>query len=273
MKNLLLLAITLFLITSCSQEIERGEPAFQGVRDSIFFQGSLNSAVLNPNGSIAVRGATFDEEVRILVTNVDSPVVLLGENALSGNTATYINQFGTIFSTNNGNASGEVSLQLNNNNTVSGTYNFVALTENETDTVTFSRGFIFEVPITGILDTDQGPTMEPSSFTARVNTVVFNPTMISGVENDGEIVIAGSTLDRSITIRFPETITPGTFDITADSEVTAGFTTSDGDFEAVTGSLTIIAHNMTEQRISGDFIFNTINGFMITDGQFDISYN
>jgi hypothetical protein len=260
-------------MASCTQNIERDEPAFQGVRDSIFFQGSLNSAVLNPNGSIAVRGATQLEEVRILVSDVGSQEVVLGENAASGNTATYINQFGTIFSTNNSNASGRVSLQLNGDNTVSGTYNFVALTENDTDTVTFSRGFIFEVPIDGALDTSDGPTPEANTFTARINTIAFNPTMVNGEENGDQIVISGNTLDRFIVLRFPETITPGTFDITTDGEVTAVFTNGDGDFEAVTGSLTIIAHNTTEQRISGDFIFDTTNGFMITDGQFDVSYN
>lgn len=273
MKNLVLLAITVILMASCSQDIERDNPAFQGVRDSIFFQGSLNTAVLNPNGSIAVRGATQSEEVRILVSDIGLPEVVLGENALSGNTATYINEFGTLFSTNNSNATGRVSLQLNGDNTVTGTFNFVALTENETDTVTFSRGFIFEVPVSGVLDIGDGPTVEPDSFTARVNTVVFNPTVINGEENDGQIVISGNTIDRSIVVRMPETITPGTFDITVDGNVTAGFTTPDGEFEAITGSLTVITHNMTEQRISGDFIFNTMNGFMITDGQFDVSYN
>ncbi len=272
MKNLILLAITGLLLASCSQDIETNTAAFQGVRDTIFFQGSINSATVNPNGSIAVRGATNQEEVRILVSDLNATTVALGANAVSGNTATYINEFGTIFSTNNNAASGQVSLEVNSNNTVSGTFNFVAVTENQTDTVFFSRGFIFEVPVFGDLNIG-GPTMEPNSFTARVNTVVFNPTTITGAENGGQLVIAGNTLDRTIAIQVPETITPGTYEITLDGDYNASFTTSDGVFDGVTGSLTIVSHSMTEQRISGDFIFNTMNGFMITDGQFDLSYN
>lgn len=273
MRHLLLLAIGVLLLTSCSQEIEDNTPAFQGVRDSIFFRGFSNSAVVNPNGSIAVRGANNLEEVRILVSAINQTNVVLGEGAAPGNSATYTNEFGTIFSTNNDSGSGEVSLQINGDNTVSGTFNFVALTENETDTVTFSRGFIFEVPFLGELNTDDGPTQEPDSFTARVNTVIYTPTEINSSVSSGVLQISANRGDgTAISLTMPENATPGTFDITADGLFTALYVDADGVNNASTGSLTIISNNTTERRITGDFVFDTAGGFLITDGGFSISY-
>lgn len=271
MKQILLLAITTLLMASCSQEIERNDAAFQGVRDSIFFRGFNNSAVINPNGSIAVRGATENEDVRILVTTLNQSTVELGADALPGNSATYTNEFGTIFSTNNSNGSGEVSIEINGDNTVSGTFNFVALTENETDTVTFSRGFVFEVPIFGEF-IDEGPAPEANSFTARINTVIYNPPQVTSSVSSGVLRLTGTDGDRAMSLTMPESVAPGTFDITTDGMFTGLYITTNGVSNATTGSLTIVSNNTTERRIVGDFIFDTADGFMITDGQFSISY-
>lgn len=272
MKKLFLLAITGLLLASCSQEIENNNAAFQGVRDTIFYNAFNNSAIINPNGSVAVRGATDGEEVRLLVSSLNQSTVTLGAGALPGNSATYTNEFGTIFSTNNDNGSGELSLMVNDEGTVSGTFNFVALTENETDTVTFSRGFVYRVPILGEFNSD-GPGAVEDSFTARVNTVIYNPTIINGALNSGQLVIAGNTANRSLALRLPENITPGTYDITLGGLYTGSYTEDDAVFDAVSGSLTIVTHNTTEQRITGAFVFDTPDGFMITDGEFAVSYN
>lgn len=271
MKKLFIFAVTGLLLVSCGQEIQNNNAAFQGVKDTIFYKGFNNSAVVNPNGSIAVRGATDIEEVRILVSSLNQSTVVLGADALPGNSATYINEFGTIFSTNNDNGSGEVSLAISDEGTVSGTFNFVALTENETDTVTFSKGFVYRVPIFG--EFNGGPSSVDDVFTARVNTVNYNPTIINGALNSGQLVIAGNTADRSIAIRVPENITPGTYNITLGGLYTGSYTVDDVVSDATSGSLTIVTHNTTEQRITGAFVFDTPNGFMITDGEFAVFYN
>ena len=210
--------------------------------------------------------------MRILITSLNESTVTLGQGALPGNSATYTNEFGTIFSTNNDNGSGEVSLEVNGSS-VSGTFNFVAFTENETDTVTFSRGFIFGVPIFGELDEDDGPLPEPDSFTARVNTVPFVPSEINTSVSSGVLAIAGTNDDdRTMSLTMPSDIAPGTYDITAGGMFTALFLTPDGVANATTGTLTIVSNNTTEQRVVGDFLFDTPNGFLITDGEFDVSY-
>ena len=273
MKKLFILVITGLLLVSCGQEIQNNNAAFQAVKDTVFFQTSNNSAVVNPNGSVAVRGATATEEVRILVSTLNQSTVILGPDAIPGNSATYTNEFGTIFSTNNFNGSGEVSLEIDEQGSVSGTFNFVALTENETDTVTFSRGFIYRVPIFGELNNNGGPDAVEDVFTARVNTVIYNPTAINGQLVSGLLFLSGNTTDRSMVIRVPDNIVPGTYDITPGGLYAASYTVDDDVSEAVSGSLTIVTHNTTEQRITGSFVFETPDGFLITDGEFAISYN
>lgn len=271
MKRLLLLPLVALLVASCSQDIQTNSPAFQGVKDSILFRGFNNSATINPNGSIAVQGATTTESVRILVSNFNQSTVTLGANALAGDNASYTDELGNVFSTNNGNASGEVSIQINGDNTVSGTFNFVALTENSSDTVTFSRGFIFEVPILGVLGDVGQPSVE-NFFTARINTVIYNPTVITSSASGGFIVVSGNTADRAMTITMPEDISPGSYDIAPGGLITAAYSTPSGVSSAITGTLTIVSNDTTERVVTGDFIFNTADGFIITDGQFTVQY-
>lgn len=271
MKRLLLLPLVALLITSCSQEIQSNDAAFQGVKDSTLYRGLNNSAVINPNGSIAVRGATATESVRILVSTLNQTTVTLGADALPGDSASYTDEFGNVFNTNNGNASGQATIEINGDNTVSGTFNFVALTANSSDTVTFSRGFIFEVPILGELD-DGEPMAAQDSFTARINTVIYNPTVISSAVSSGVLIVSGNTSDRAMSISIPEDVAPGTYDITLDGTYTATYTTPAGVSNATTGSLTIVSNDIADRRIVGDFIFDTPDGFVITDGQFDVEY-
>lgn len=259
-------------MASCSQEIQFNDAAFQGVKDSILFRGSNNSAVVNPNGSIAVRGATATESVRILVSSLNQSSVVLGADALPGDTASYTDEFGNVFTTNNGNASGEASIEINGDNTVSGTFNFVALTANSSDTVTFSKGFIFEIPILGELDDGDPSTAVADEFTARINTIIYNPTVISSSVSSGILVVSGNTADRAMSIIMPEDVAPGTYDITIDGNYTATYTTPGGVSNATTGSLTIVSNDVADRRITGDFIFDTPDGFMVTDGQFSVDY-
>lgn len=271
MKRLLLLPLVALLIASCSQEIQTNDAAFQGVKDSTLFRGFNNSAVVNPNGSIAVQGATATESVRILVSTANQSTVTLGADALPGDSASYTDELGNVFTTNNGNASGQASIEINGDNTVSGTFNFVALTANSSDTVTFSRGFIFEIPILG--EFDDGETQAAQdSFTARINTVIYNPTIISTSVSSGVLVVSGNTSDRAMTIVMPEDIAAGTYDITIDGTYTATYSTPAGISNATTGSLTIVSNDVADRRITGDFIFDTPDGFIITDGQFTVDY-
>lgn len=271
MKRLFLLALVVLMITSCSQQIESNGAAFQGVKDSVLFKGFNNSAVINDDGSLAIRGSNGLESVRLLVTSLNQTNVIFGPDALPGNTASYTSEEGVLFTTNNGNASGQVSVEINGDNTVSGTYNFVALTANSSDTVTFSRGFIYEVPILGELS-DDDPVPAQDSFTARINTVIYNPTVISTSVTGGVLVVSGNTADRSMSLVMPENIAAGTYDITFDGAYTAGYTTPSGVSSATTGSLTIVSNDTADRRITADFIFDTPDGFIITDGQFSVDY-
>lgn len=269
MQRFLYLAFALIMLVSCSDDIQRNDQAFQTVIDSTLFRGINNSAVINNNGSIVVRGQNSLEQVDILISSLNQTTVTLGEGAQPGNIASYTSPTGQEFSTNNDSSSGEVSFDVSGD-MVSGTFNFVAFNASETDSRTFSQGFIFEVPILNALaGVDPNQT---EFFTARINTVSYNPTIINGAVNNGIVVIAGNTTDRSMTIRVPADVVPGTYDITLDGPYQASYTTPAGVSLATEGSLTIITNDVTMDRITGDFIFNTPEGFIITDGGFEVNY-
>ena len=279
MKYVIVLLLGSLLLGSCSQDIQDNSPAFQGLVDSLFFRGNNNSAVVNPDGSIAIRGRNVVGEVQVVVSSLDQTTVTLGAGASSGNIASYINGSGTLFSTNSDEASGEVSIIINGDNTVSGTLNFVALTDDGTESVSFSRGAIFEVPILNEFDQNDFPMTgggiepEPDSFTARVNTMSYVPESITSSASGAVLLLNGSASDMAISLTMPEDIVPGTYDITEGGVYSALYTTIDGSFNATEGTLIIESNDTTERRITGDFIFNTLNeDFVITDGAFSISY-
>ena len=286
MKYLFVLLVGSLLLSSCS-EIRDNSSAFQGLVDTEFFRGNNNAAVINSDGSIAVRGQNGSEEVQVVVSALDFTTVTvgLGEGAASGNVASYIDEDGTVFTTNSDRASGEVSLEVNEDNTVTGTLRFVALTENETDTITFSSGFIYTVPILnefgdGSLPTqgqNQGdPGSEEDSFTARVNGDVYVPTIIMPIASSGFLLINTSDgASETMSISMPEDVEPGTYDITPGGLFTGIYgLPSEGEiFNAMEGTLIIDSNDTEERRVSGSFIFDTVGGeIIITDGEFSVSY-
>ena len=269
MKYFFLLTIGLFLLISCGEEVEDNTPAFQAVKGNTFFKSFSNFAAINSDGSLIVRGARDEQEVIITVASLNQTNVILGKGAAQGNFATYTDEFGNVFSTNNGNGSGAVNLQLNNDETVSGTFNFMALTEDEAETIAFSRGVVFEVSFLEPLGEE---AQNLNSFTARVNTIAFVPSEINTSLSDEVLEIRGVNGEDIMSLTMPSDIAPGIYQIAIDGMFTALFLSPEGVANATAGTLTIVSNNTTEQRIVGDFLFDTPNGFLVTDGEFDVSY-
>ncbi|WP_250598479.1 DUF6252 family protein [Flavobacterium amniphilum] len=76
-------------------------------------------------------------------------------------------------------------------------------------------------------------------------------------------------------ISFPKNVTPGTYDLTANSDFGAGIPNADNhaEFDLTSGSLTITSHN--GNNIVGTFNFTVNNGsetITITNGSFDITH-
>lgn len=272
MKRLLpILLLSLFAL-SCSNEIQDNSPALQAVNDSILFRSADSRAVFNDNGSLLIQGNSSTETLNILINSLNQTQVELGGENPNTNIASFTDEFGNVFSTASTNADGQVNYQINGDNTVSGTFNFTALRNGIQDTITLSRGFMFGIPI--LTELGDAPDMNTNdSFTARVNSVIFNPTVIATVQSGGLLTVAGQTQQASISVLFPPDTPPGTYDIAVAGDFRASYILLDDDtsLQASTGTLTIVSNDTDANEVSGEFVFD-VDGFSITDGEFSVSY-
>lgn len=272
MKRLLPILLLALSFYSCSSELRDNNPAFQGVRDSILFRSADSRAVFNDNGSLLIQGNSETETLNILINSVNQSQVELGGDNPNTNIASFIDEFGNTFSTASTNADGQVNYQINGDNTVSGTFNFTALRNGIQDTITFSRGFMFGIPIL----TELGDTPDvgsDDSFTARVNSVIFNPTVIASVEAGTSLTVAGQTQQASISVIFPVNTAPGTYDMMEGTDIfgTYRILADAMSLPSQSGTLTIVTNDTTNREVSGNFVFE-VDGFSITDGEFSVSY-
>lgn len=270
MRGLLFLFISIIIFTSCTS-VEDNSPAFQGVRDSILFRSSDSRAVFNPDGSLVIRGERGVEALNFLVNSQgQSQIILGGQN--NPDVAAYTSVEGTLLTTSSNEASGELNYTINGDNTVSGEFNFTAYASSFTDTVVFSRGFIYRVPILSPVANEPTVAELQDAFTARVNTIIFNPTIINRMVSGNSITVTGQTSSSSIAIVFPVNSNPGTYTIDATSDFSASYTVPSGTFTAVSGELNIVSNDQDNAVIVGEFSFETEDGFTITDGGFTINY-
>ena len=270
MRGLLLILITTLLLTSCST-IEDNSPALQGVRDSTLVKASVSRAVINDDGSLVIRGERGQEAINFLInTQGQNQITLGGQN--NTNIATYTDPDGNQLTTSSSQASGEVNYTINGDNTVTGDFKFTAFASNFSDTVVFSKGFIFKVPILGAQINTPIQT-EDDFFTARVNDVIFVPSIINRVTSNTSITVAGQTSETSMAIIFPIDSAPGAYDISSSGDFFATYTNQAGVSTSATGQLNIVSNDLINQVIVGEFSFDTSDGFFfVTDGEFTINY-
>lgn len=272
MKRLLPILLLSLFVFSCSNDIQDNSPALQAVVDSTLVRSADSRAVFNDDGSLLIQGNTDSQTINILINSLNQTQVELGGDNPNTNIASYTDEFGNVFSTASTSASGQVNYEINVDNTVSGTFNFTALRNGVQDTITLSRGFMFGIPIlTELGDTPDMGTND--SFTARVNSVIFNPTIIATPESGNVLSVIGQTQQASIVLIFPTDIAAGTYDITLGGAVRASYLipSSNMTLEAQSGTLTIVSNDTDANEVSGNFVFEA-DGFSITDGEFSVSY-
>ncbi|RVT75420.1 hypothetical protein EOD40_11720 [Flavobacterium sufflavum] len=159
--------------------------------------------------------------------------------------------------------------------TISGTFHFKGYWSNTNDpkvAIQFTNG-TFTIPY--ITQEETGDV-----FTAKVggtnfvSTDIFTATIGSGT--DEFITIGAEDVNmNSISIGVRSSLTTGTYSITANTlsdKVQGSYEDVNGEYKAVSGSVTITS--ITADRIKGTFKFTT-NGttpFNITEGTFDVEY-
>jgi len=269
MKRLLLLPVlALTLFASCSSEIEDNSPAMQAVvNDSLFFKAVDVRAFYNDQGNLIIRGANDVEVLTFLMREVSGQQ---GFGGCCANVATFEDIDGRIFSTSPV-GSGQTNLTVNNG-TVSGGFNLTAFRSGNLDTLVFGQGYLFQVPIAATIGEDpEDPDAIEDSFSARVNTVSFNPTVTAAAVSGGNLSIVGQTSNASIRLDFPSNTGAGMYDLDANGAFKGTYRVMDTDFVSQSGTLNIISNDTNNRVIVGEFTFDTTD-FSVTDGRFTLNY-
>lgn len=276
MKYFLIAVITLCTLISCST-IEDNSPALQGVNNEELFRAVDSRAIVGADGRLTIQGENNTGESLTFSFNIQNDTqVFLGGASNNQNIAVFTDQSGNQFSTAFDDATGEVNYTINGPESVSGDFRFVGFTPGMTDTVTFSRGFIFRVPflVEDIVPVDLPEEEEAVSnmFTARINSAIFNPTVITNTVSAGVLTVSGQTSLLAIELVFPSDITPGDYELLEGTPIFGIYRNTMGDNISTSGTLQIISNDTENSVISGEFVFETPGGFVISDGAFTANY-
>jgi len=145
----------------------------------------------------------------------------------------------------------------------------------------FTNGIFSNVPYQGTISNPPPPDVN-NTFTAKVDGVEFEETLLSGTLINGNIgIVATRDSVDSIGLTFQSDIGPGNYDFAFGSAPFGQYniftpTTSN----IADGSFAITSHDIPNKRIIGTFSFvaeafggGATDSYDITEGSFDITYN
>lgn len=270
MRQFLVALISVLTFVSCST-IEDNTPALQGVRDTLLLRTSDSRAIFNEDGDLLIQGELGAEVISFQIENqAQTQITFGGQNNQS--VASYTDQNGKLFTTASSQGSGVLDFIFNGDNTVSGDFKFTAFTPSLADTVVFSRGVIYRVPILTPIVIEPTIVEVDDNFEALINTTVFNAIVINNIVSGNVLTIVARTSSTNISISFPINTVAGTYTLGSNPDFSAAYTTPSGVSFAISGDITIIANDQDNNIVMGQFSFMTAEGFSITDGAFTINY-
>lgn len=267
MQRIALFALVVFTLFSC-EDIQDNNAIIQGNADDVFLKGGAVATRFD-DGTVVIAGSTDSEELNITLTSAAIGSYAFGSGSPNG--AVFTDASGESFSTATALGNGEAIISESNStdNTISGTFTFNAHTFALQDTLNFSRGVFFKVPVIGGTGLADDPGFS-QGISATINGAAFEAVTLDGQNITGFIVINGIEGTQSINLRFNNTIAPGDYDLAlGEFEATYGL---DGVASSATsGTLTIISNNVGTGEIQGTFSIAG-DGFEITDGAFAVIY-
>ena len=153
MKKYFYFLSLLLLLVSCTEEVRFNNPAFQTLKDNVFWRGQVYNAGIETNGFFIVEGSLGYEQIKFqipepvektYVLGVDDDIKAVYKNTYKGEEAE--------FTTGTGKGSGEIVVTEYNtdDNTISGTFKFTAVntsSDAEKQTMHFSEGVFYKIPI------------------------------------------------------------------------------------------------------------------------------
>ncbi|KOP38664.1 hypothetical protein DBB36_09590 [Flavobacterium sp. WLB] len=154
MKKYFYFLFFLVLLTSCTEDIKFNNPAFQTLKNNVFWRAQTYKAYFGANGTVVIEGSLGYENVILQTASSAEQTFILGVNETSK--ASYENTLPAELSsfstgTNIGNGQIVITEYDTDTNTISGTFKFTAINEDESDTenpkINFTEGVFYKVPI------------------------------------------------------------------------------------------------------------------------------
>lgn len=154
MKKYFFFLSFLLLLTSCTEDVKFNNPAFQTLKNNVFWRAQAYSAFVNGDGSVVIEGSLGYEKITLQTKSAEKGTYTLGVDEVSA--ASYENSLPTqktFFATGTSLGNGQIVITEydTENKTISGTFRFTAVNEDETDTkdpkINFTEGVFYKVPI------------------------------------------------------------------------------------------------------------------------------
>jgi hypothetical protein len=188
MKKLLILALAIFSMVSCGDDIEFNSPAMQGKKDGTNWKAVSYRGYVNDNRKSIITGNNNYETINLQVSSFAVGTYLLGES--NSNIATLIDSNLNEYSTNNlpdqdielypPDGIIEITEFNPTNNSITGKFWFNAYSASGTETVNFSQGIFYNIPIPyssgpGIMSCDEAVAATLAAQTTFEATSTTDP--------------------------------------------------------------------------------------------------
>jgi len=178
MKKLFVMALTIFTMVSCADDIEFNTPAMQGKKDGSSWKAVIYSGYINENDKAIISGSNNYEVINLQVSSFSEGTYLLGEN--SQNEAVLIDANDRVYSTLNlpdqeaelypPDGIIEITDYNQDRHTISGKFWFNAYSESGSKTVNFSQGVFYEIPV----PVNSGPVLMSCDDAVAASTAAEN---------------------------------------------------------------------------------------------------
>ncbi|WP_299105690.1 DUF6252 family protein [uncultured Winogradskyella sp.] len=208
MKKLILLSLVFLTVFSCGDEVQFNSPAFQGDRENELWRATSFTASIETNGFLTITGSNNYETVNLRVPSASENTFIVGEVDLME--AEYLDGFGTTFSTNNRPDEsvsiypelGEIIISEIDlvNKTFTGTYRFLAFDEDGLNSIGFTNGIFYKVPLVSGEIPANPLTCADIEIAASDALIAYEATFASSLDfvNSADFAAACSTYKEAL---------------------------------------------------------------------------
>jgi len=144
----------LFLFSSCTEDIKFNNPAFQTLKDNVFWRAQSYEAQISQDGRVVITGFLGYEKIGLQLPSTEAKTYTISSN--SNTRAFYYNEIDTmsyLYSAERNLGSGQITITEYDieSKTISGTFKFNAVNTGENDNdkanISFTEGVFYKVPV------------------------------------------------------------------------------------------------------------------------------